>query len=358
MTQPTDRRAPRTEVRPRPSGPPTLATVADEAGVSRQTVSNALNNPDLLRPETLERVQEVIDRLGYSPNRAARQLRTRSSHLVGLRFEPAQEGTSNALMDRFLHSLVAAASRTGHHVLLFSGDPDDPLDGYDDLLRSTAVDAFVVTDTYAGTPQAGFLQDRDAPFVTFGRPWEEPDADHAWVDVDGAAGARAATRHLLEQGHRRIAWLGWERSSRIGQDRRSGWEAALREAGLDPTGLGVRLTDNVDAARMATHQVLEDPTVTGFVCASDTLGVGVLHALAERGLQPGADVGVVGFDDSAAAQVTWPGLTSVRQPLEDVAVALVRILHDVLAHRPVAYQGRMLEPSLVVRRSSRRGWRP
>ena len=114
------------------------------------------------RPST--RVQPVIDQLGYSPNRAARQLRTRASHLIGLRFEPAQEGTSNALMDRFLHSLVDAASRTGHHLLLFSGDdPEDPLDGYDDLLRSTAVDAFVVTDTYAGTPQSSFLQDRDAP---------------------------------------------------------------------------------------------------------------------------------------------------------------------------------------------------
>ena len=253
--------------------PPTLATVADEAGVSRQTVSNALNNPELLRPETLVRVQSVIERLGYSPNRAARQLRTRSSHLIGLRFEPAQEGTSNALMDRFLHSLVETASRTGHHVLLFSGDADDPLDGYDDLLRSTAVDAFVVTDTYAGTPQAGFLQERGAPFVAFGRPWDEPDADHAWIDVDGAHGARVATEHLLEQGHRRVAWLGWEKTSRIGQDRRSGWEE--RDAGRrawTSRGLGVRLTDNVDAARMAAHELLEDPSVTGFVCASDTLG--------------------------------------------------------------------------------------
>ncbi|MCW2836727.1 MAG: LacI family transcriptional regulator, partial [Marmoricola sp.] len=221
--------------------PPTLATVADEAGVSRQTVSNALNNPDLLRPETLERVQSVIERLGYSPNRAARQLRSGASHLIGLRFEPAQEGTSNALMDRFLHTLVETASRTGHHVLLFSGNPQDPLDGYEDLLRSTAVDAFVVTDTYAGTPQSGFLQDRGAPFVTFGRPWDEPAADHAWIDVDGAHGARIATEHLLEHGHRRIAWLGWEKTSRIGQDRRSGWEAAMRAAGVETAGLGVRL---------------------------------------------------------------------------------------------------------------------
>ncbi len=335
--------------------PPTLATVADEAGVSRQTVSNALNNPDLLRPETLERVVSVIERLGYSPNRAARQLRTRSSHLIGLRFEPAQEGTSNALMDRLLHSLVEAASRTGHHVLLFSGDPTDPLDGYEDLLRSTAVDAFVVTDTYAGTPQSAFLQERGAPFVTFGRPWDDPDADHAWIDVDGAHGARIATEHLMEQGHQRIAWLGWEKTSRIGQDRRRGWESAMRTAGQDIAGLGVRITDNVDAARMATHDLLEDSSITGFVCASDTLGLGVLHACAERGLRPGDDIGVVGFDDSLAAQVTWPGLSSVRQPLEQVAVDLVRILHTVLAHKPLTDKGRMLQPALVVRRSSQRG---
>jgi LacI family transcriptional regulator len=336
-----------------PQTPPTLTTVADEAGVSRQTVSNALNNPELLRPETLQRVQSVIDRLGYSPNRAARQLRTRSSHLFGLRFEAAQEGTTNALMDRFLHTLVEAASTTGHHVLLFSGDPEDPLDGYDELLRATAVDAFIVTDTYAGTPQAGFLQDRGAPFVAFGRPWDDALADHAWIDVDGAHGSRIATEHLLAQGHERVAWLGWEKSSRIGQDRRSGWEDALRAVGKDTAGLGVRITDNVDAARMAAHDLLQDRSVTAFACASDTLAIGVLHALAERGLRPGTDVGVVGFDDSLAAQVTWPGLTSVRQPLEQVAEDLVSILHQVLAHKPLAERGRMLEPTLVVRSSSK-----
>ena len=98
--------------------------------------------------------------------------------------------------------------------------------------------------------------------------------------------------------------------------------------------------------------------MTGFVCASDTLGIGVLHACAERGLRPGRDIGVVGFDDSLAAQVTWPGLTSVRQPLEQVAVELVRILHLVLAHKPFGDKGRMLRPSLVVRRSSLRRLTP
>ena len=331
---------------------PTLATVAERAGVSRQTVSNALNNPALLREDTLERVQAAIAELGYTPNRAARQLRTRASHMIGLRFEPAQEGTSNALMDRFVHTLVETTAKTGHHVLLFSGDVDDPLDGYDELLRATAVDAFVITDTYAGPAEADLLRGVGAPFVTFGRPWDDPDAPHPWVDVDGARGAALATEHLLGLGHRRVAWIGWEETSRIGEDRRAGWVAAMTAAGIDTTGLGVRTTDNVDAARMEAHRLLEDRTVTAVACASDTLAIGVLHALQERGLRPGHDVGVVGFDDSLGAQVTWPGLTSVRQPLEQVAVEIVALLHTVLSLKPVEQPGRMLEPTLVVRRST------
>ena len=331
---------------------PTLATVAERAGVSRQTVSNALNNPELLREDTLQRVQAVIEELGYTPNRAARQLRTRASHMIGLRFEPAEEGTSNALMDRFVHTLVEATAATGHHILLFSGAVDDPLDGYDELLRATAVDAFVITDTYAGTAETELLRRVGAPFVTFGRPWDDPAAPHPWVDVDGARGAGLATEHLLSVGHRRIAWLGWEESSRIGEDRRAGWQAVMSGAGIDTAGLGVRTTDNVDAARMVAHELLEDRSITGFACASDTLAIGVLHALHERGLRPGVDAGVVGFDDSLGAHVSWPGLTSVRQPLEQVAREIVDLLHAVLSHKPVEQPARMLEPTLVVRRST------
>jgi LacI family transcriptional regulator len=331
---------------------PTLATVAELAGVSRQTVSNALNNPELLREDTLHRVQAAIAELGYTPNRAARQLRTRASHMIGLRFEPAHEGTSDALMDRFVHTLVETMAETGHHVLLFSGAVDDPLDGYDELLRATAVDAFVITDTYAGTAETELLRRVGAPFVTFGRPWDDPGATHPWVDVDGGRGAALATEHLLEAGHDRIAWLGWEESSRIGEDRRSGWERAMAAAGASTDGLGVRTTDNVDAARMEAHRLLDDRGVSGFACASDTLAIGVLHALHERGLRPGVDVAVVGFDDSLGAHVSWPGLTSVRQPLEQVAVEIVALLHDLLSLKPVEQLGRMLEPTLVVRRST------
>ncbi len=332
--------------------PPTLADVAELAGVSRQTVSNAVNNPELLRADTLLRVQTAIADLGYSPNRAARNLRTRTSHLIGLRFPPAQEGTANALMDRFVHSLVEASAEAGYHVLLFAGDPEDPVSGYDDLLRATAVDAFVATDTFLGNPQAVWLEERRAPFVAFGRPWDNPGARHPWVDVDGAAGAELATEHLLDRGHTRIAWIGWRRESWIGEDRRSGWSRAMRARGLPTTGLACRVEDAVASGREAATVLLDDARPTAFVCASDTQAMGVLHALAERGLRPGADLAVVGFDDSQVAQVVPEGLTSVRQPLEEVAVEVVRALAGLLSHPPVVGPGVLLRPTLAVRGSS------
>ena len=335
-----------------PALPPTLADVADLAGVSRQTVSNAVNNPDLLRPDTLDRVRDAIDRLGYSPNRAARNLRTRTSHLIGLRFTPVQEGTANATMDRFVHSLVETSSAAGYHVLLFPGDVEDPTAGYDSLLRSTAVDAFVATDTYLGNPQAAWLQSRRAPFVAFGRPWDDAEAGHPWVDVDGAAGAELATQHLLERGHERIAWIGWRKEQVIGEDRRSGWTRAMRSHGLSTTGLASRSDDTIGSGREASAVLLDEARPTGFVCASDTLALGVMHTLAERGLVAGRDVAVVGFDDSQVAQVVPPGLTSVRQPLEEVAVEIVRALEGLLGHPPERLGGVLLTPELIVRGSS------
>ncbi|GAA4362347.1 LacI family DNA-binding transcriptional regulator [Nocardioides caricicola] len=335
-----------------PALPPTLADVAERAGVSRQTVSNAVNNPDLLRADTLTRVQEAIAELGYTPNRAARNLRTRSSQLIGLRFTPVQEGTANATMDRFVHSLVETTREAGYHVLLFAGDAVDPVAGYQDLLSSTAVDAFVVTDTYLGNPQATWLEERRAPFVAFGRPWEHPEARHPWVDVDGAAGTELATNHLLGRGHRRIAWIGWRKDSWIGEDRRSGWLRAMHARHLSTTGLASRVEDTVASGREASSVLLDEAQPTAFVCASDTLAMGVLQTLDERGLRAGRDVAVVGFDDSQVAQVVPRGLTSVRQPLEEVAVHIVKALEGLLTTPAVVGPGVLLAPTLALRGST------
>lgn len=348
--------------RPRsPATPPTLADVARRAGVSRQTVSNAINNPDLLRSETLARVRSAIDALGYLPNRAARHLRTGHSRSVGLRLPPVPEQTANTAMIRFERALVDAARDGGYHLLLVADGAredaegnhvSDPIKGYDDLLRSTAVDAFIVTDTYVHESQTTWLDGQRVPVVAFGRPWADLAAGrepgHSWVDVDGAAGVRAATEHLLSLGHRRIAWLGWAADSWLGEDRRRGWVDAMAAAGRPSEGLERRTADTVDAGRDAARELLDAAQPSAFVCASDTLAVAVLHVLAERDLRPGQDVAVVGFDDSVVAQIAPPGITSVRAPLEEVAVAIIEALQQMTAGSQ-EHTGVLLTPTLRVR---------
>src|SRR5690606_24763122 len=186
----------------------TIRTVARRAGVSVQTVSNVLNSPHLVRPETREHVQAVIDQLGYRASQAARQMRSGRSRLIGVRIEPARDGINGNVLDRFLHELTEAAARAEFRIVLYTAADDTAeIQAYQDLLAAYSPDGFVLTSTHPGDPRPGWLLDKGVPFVTFGRPWGGPDR-HPWVDVDGAAGTGMATRHLLAAGHRRIGFLG------------------------------------------------------------------------------------------------------------------------------------------------------
>ena len=341
--------------------PITLEAVARHARVSRQTISNALNAPHRLAPSTLERVRQSIQDLGYRPNEAARSLRTSSSKLLGFRIDRARDGINGAVLDRFLHAVCESADRAGYHVVLFaSADDEHEIAGYDDLLRRRAVDAFVLSSTHQGDHRTTWLADRGLPFVTFGRPWGESAPRHDWVDVDGAAGSAAAVVHLVEQGHRRIGYLGWPIGSGVGDDRHAGWLAAAHEHQLPTRGLVARGEDDVDIGHALAETLLrQGHQPTALMCASDSLALGAMRAITERGLELGTDIAVVGFDDTPVATAVHPGLTSIRQPIEEVAARLVRMLINRLdLTRPdTPADTELVSPLLVVRPSSLRGTR-
>ncbi|MGW2261908.1 LacI family DNA-binding transcriptional regulator [Streptomyces sp. NPDC004749] len=343
---------PRSTSTPSPkAGPVTLAMVARRAGVSPQTVSNALNSPDLLRPETLERVRRTVDEMGYRPHRAAQALRTRSSKLIGYGIRPTPHGTTAPVMDRFLHALSQAADEAGYRILLFASPPGGAgLEGHEELLDLHHVDGFVLSGTERSDPRQGWLAKRGVPFVGFGRMWSGRQIGD-WADVDGASGTDAAVEHLIALGHRRIGFLGWPRGSGVGDDRADGWRRAMRRHGLPVRGRSARSADDLDAARAAVGPLL-DAGATAVVAASDVLALGCYHALRERGARPGADVAVVGFDDSPTAALLSPSLTTLAQPLEAVGRECVRLLLARMG-RPTAPPERvLLEPSLVVRDST------
>ncbi|MGN6302765.1 MAG: LacI family DNA-binding transcriptional regulator [Angustibacter sp.] len=337
---------------------PTLEDVARHAGVSRQTVSNVLNSPDLVRPETLSRVQQAIDELDYRPNLAARRMRTHRSHLLAMRMEPLRDGINGVVLDRFLHALTEHAQALGYRIMLFTAQDDaGEIDGYEQLIAAHEIDAFVLSSTHHGDRRTAWLRERGLRFVTFGRPWGDEEA-HDWVDVDGAVGTAAATTHLLEQGHRRIGFLGWPQGSGVGDDRRAGWARSLAEHGLTGESLDEAVPDAVENGLAAAGRLLDRPDpVTAVVCASDSLAVGALGAVHERGLVPGRDVAIVGFDDTVLAQAL--GLSSVAQPIDAVARACVRRLVALLDPTPSDTESTaLLAPSLVVRASSTRSPEP
>jgi len=326
----------------------TITMVAQHANVSPQTVSNVLNAPHLVRPATQQRVHEAISELGYRANQAARQMRTKRSRLIAVRIEPTHDGINGSILDRFLHGLTEAAAPALYRVLLYAAGGDTAeIATFDDLLGAYDLDGFVLTSTHHGDPRTSWLAERGVPFVTFGRPWGALDS-HPWVDVDGAAGTAAATRHLIRAGHRRIGFLGWPAGSGVGDDRRQGWADALAEAGLSAGELTTFTTDRVDEGEAAAR-TLKDET-TAFVCASDSLAVGALRAISggRAGGRP-----VIGFDDTPVAQAV--GLSSVAQPLPEAAGHCVRLLAGLL-DSPTAPRTEdtqvLLTPSLVLRHSA------
>jgi DNA-binding LacI/PurR family transcriptional regulator len=331
---------------------PTVEDVARVAAVSRQTVSNVLNAPQVVRASTRERVERAIAELGYRPHAAARRLRTRRSSTIGIHLDPYAGGISGVVLDRFVHALTERAGDRDMRVLVYAArSPEEEIERVGDLLEGGEIDAVVVTGTFRGDPRTGWLSERDLPFVSFGRPWGDDDVEapaHLWVDVDGAAGTAAATRHALAVGGPRVAFLGWPPGSGTGDDRERGWRSAVG-ARPGPRWVAEEL---VGAARACVERHLSagGESVDAIVCASDSLAIGAQLAAVAAG-RP--DLPIVGFDNTPAAEAL--GLCSVEQMPERVAAGTLELLMgatgSVVAPREAASGSAhvLVEPRLVIR---------
>ena len=328
----------------------TIRDVGDRAGVSVGTVSNVLNAPHLVSASTRSKVLKAIEELGYRPNRVARSLQARKTQSIGYRLPDPGPGTA---LDVFLHQLVGTATAHGFAMTLFAPrEGEEDLDAYLEVIRSGDVDGFVLSETNYADRRVEMLSEVGFPFAAFGR------ADHAspfpWVDVDGASGTAQAVDHLARLGHRRIALVAWPPGSESGDTRVNGFVDGMSVAGLeiDPD-LVLRTGNGFEQGRVAGLKLLtsaEPPTAV--VTVQDELGFGIITAATELGLRPGRDLAVTGFDDTAAAAFVWPGLTSVRQPLDEVARVLVDLLVDRLANPDKPPRTSLLHPSLIARNST------
>src|SRR4051794_3833660 len=297
---------------------PSIRDVASEAGVSHQTVSRVLNNHPSIRPATEARVREVMTRLGYRPNRAARTLVTAKHRAVGLLVAGrGLWGPSSASV-----AVEEAARAAGYAVSSAALGSEDfaAMSAALDSLLSHGVDGIVVIAPHGRALDAVRRVAPELPAVALHRVSGTGEA----VTLDQEGGARAATRHLIGPGHPRTAPLAGPQDWVEAAARAQGFAAELREHGLP---LRPHLYGDWSAdAGYAVGRVLLATDATAVFAANDQMALGLLHAVGEAGLRVPQDLSVAGFDDIPEARHFHPPLTTVRQDFAELGRRAIALL--------------------------------
>lgn len=304
---------------------PTLAVVAREAGVSVPTASKVVNGREDVAPETRRRVTEALDRLGYV--RRPRFDAAKAPALVDLVVHSLESSWSGAV----LHGVEEAAYEAGLEVVVSASlnraRGEQPGRGWLDKLTARGSSGVLFNLAELSPAQYAWLDHHRIPFVMID-PVHEPPAGVMSVGAANWQGGVSATEHLLALGHERIAVIAGQRRKMCSSARVAGYRSALASAGVRHRAEYVRHAGFEEpTARLRMHELLDlpQPPTAVFVC-SDRMALGVYTALAERGLRVPDDVSVVGFDDLPEARWATPALTTVRQPLAEMAATALRLL--------------------------------
>lgn len=334
----------------------TIRDIAKHAGVSVGTVSNYLNNSNKLAEKTRLRISKAIKELGYYPNVAARSLKSSLTWRIGIvpvvsSDEENAPSQSDAAFQEFLSAANIVAAKHKYSLLLHASiDGKDEIEIYRQMIGQGQVDGMLLLGLMPDDDRVKLLMDKDFPFVSFGRT--EIKGHTTWVDVDGCEGMKQAVDLLASLGHQKIAWAAPSSMYSCYHDRKKGFIESLEHNGLpyDEENIissGFRERDG----QMAMHQLLDRVAPpTAVIMANDLASFGAMNALNKRGLVPGKDISIIGFDDIIAAEHWTPSLTTVRQPTKEIGMKAVEMLFDVINSKQ-SVSGCLLTPKILRRAS-------
>ncbi|MFD1715401.1 LacI family DNA-binding transcriptional regulator [Amnibacterium flavum] len=321
-----------------------IRDVARLADVSHQTVSRVLNNHPSIRDTTRDRVLAAMEQLQYRPNRAARALVTSRSRTIGiLTSTRAHYGPSTSIQ-----SVEAAAREADYTVVTANAPhPDEAtiVDAFDHLIDQ-AVEGIVIIAPQVRVFSAIERMNLRVPYVTL-QSTHELGANA--VHVDQMAGARAATRHLIELGHRSIYHLAGPQDWIEAEARMRGFLAEMSDNDV-PTTAPILGDWTADFGYRAGTELLRFRDFTAVFSSNDQMALGLLHAIRDAGLDCPRDISVVGFDDIPEASHFWPPLTTVSQDFAEIGRRCVELLLGRIAGE--APQGPPITPALIVRNST------
>ena len=336
----------------------TIKHIAQAAGVSTTSVSFAFNNPGRLSEATLQRILEVAEDLGYVPSPVARSLNTGRTCTLGVLVpQPIPEIVRNPFLSEFLEGVGEVCTEAGFSLMIVP-----PLEGsIRRAIINAAVDGFLTLGLEPFKAAMVVLRQRGVPYVMVdGDPIEGVPA----VNIDDEAGARAAMKHVLSAGHRKIAILAirsgkearYEEYAGTLRRRMAGYLAALKGFGLDVDGRRIRLLECASTARggRSTFAALwkAKPRPTALVAMSDIIAVGAMEAARKAGVHLPDELSIVGFDDIRLASWVSPPLTTVRQPVRRKGkLAAELLVSHIQGERKAPHH--VLSTRLVVRDSVR-----
>lgn len=325
--------------------------VAHLAKVSVGTVSNVLNRPDKVAPSTVERVHQAIEQLGFVRNDAARQLRAGRSKTIGLIVLDVR----NPFFTELARGAEDEAIANQLSIILGNSDDDAQREAaYLDLFEEQRAHGILITPIGDVTERLERLRDHGTPAVLVDR--SGADSGFSSVSVDDIAGGYLAARHLLEQGRRRIAYVGAQFEIRQVADRLEGARRAVAE--VDDATLEVITAEGLTVldGRKAGERILARPSSSrpdGLFTVNDLMAVGVLQALVMTGaVRVPDDMALVGYDDIDFASAAVVPLTSVRQPSRLIGSTAVNVLLEEAADPTLERRTIVFQPELVVRASS------
>jgi DNA-binding LacI/PurR family transcriptional regulator len=292
----------------------TITDIARLAGVSKSTVSRALNDSPLIGDETKDRVRAVAREHKFVMNASARRLSLQQSHVIGLMTHPytAESSTTDIFMLEVMSGISIGLRGLGYDLLLIHAAKGDDTwaEGY---ISTGRVDGFIVLSSSCTPKQIENLVHIKAPFILWGRP--SGSLRICSVSGDSFAGGKLATEHLLRAGRKRIAFLGGPASEFEVGDRFGGYAEALAEAGsrVDPA-LVAYADYTARSAQIAMRALLDrNPDLDAVFVNSDLMAIAAMDAIRERGRTVPAEVSVVGYDDVSMARFSNPPLTTIRQ---------------------------------------------
>lgn len=343
--------------------PPTIYEVATKANVSIKTVSRVLNGEPNVRPKVHERVRAAVAELGYRPKMSARGLAGgRSFTLVtfldeGLTMDHWRIGRSNPYVERLQFAGMLQCRESGYHLLVELLNPRAPSVEQQILSTLAALnpDGVILTPPISEDPHIiAILERSQAPFARLSAA--PSDAACLTVTMDERAAAVEATNHLLDLGHTRIAFIAGGPGFASSALRTEGYRAAMAARGVWVDPVLVAAGDyTFESGKAAAAEMLKLPEQPTAVFASnDEMALGVVHEALSRGVSTPHDLSVIGFDDFPAAQYSIPPLTTVRQPVGEMAALAVRRLIEHAATRaPAMPIERAIVPhALILRRST------